>query len=199
VAAAPESSEAHHRLGRLLLFRGRASEAVPELERAAKLDPKSADKALDLGRAYEAAGDAAAAETSLRRAVELQPDLAVTHYALGTLLARTGRRDEAKKEIAIYQDFFQKEQKRRYESASRQAELNLGWTELRGGRADRALEAFDRHPDDPEALRGRGEALSRLGRHEEAVRSLERASLLDPENRAIAWQLDRERQKERTP
>ncbi len=199
VARSPSGSDARHRLGRLLLFRGQPAAAVAQLEAAARLAPDSAQVRLDLGRAYEAAGRTSEAETAYRKALELEPDLAVAHYALGTLLARTGKRGEAAAEIARYREYFEKEQRRRYRNASRQAELNLGWTELESGRVEEALGQFSRHSDDAEGLRGMAEALSRLGRHAEAVEKLEGALRLDPESHALRWELDRERERTKTP
>ena len=199
VLRAPEKVAARHRLGRLLLLRGKPVEAAEELSRAARLAPESAEAALDLGRALEATGKTAEADASYRRALELEPGLSVTHYALGTLLARAGRRDEAEKHIALYREYFQKEQDRRFRAGSRQAELNLGWTQLHSGRAEAALAQFSRHPDDVEALRGAAAALEHMRRHAEAVRLLERALLLDPGNRVLRFELDREREKAKTP
>jgi tetratricopeptide (TPR) repeat protein len=195
VQRGPEKATARHRLGRLLLFRGKSEEAVAELERAAAQAPDSAEIALDFGRALEAAGKMTEAEAAYRKALALEPGLSVTHYTLGTLLARTGRREEAQQHIALYQDYFDKEQKRRFQAGARQAELNLGWTELDAGQTEKALAQFERHPEDPEGLRGAAMALSKLGRHGEAARRLERAVLIDPENRGLRWELDREREK----
>jgi len=195
VLRAPEKVAARHRLGRLLLFRGRPAEAAAELSLAARRAPDSAEVALDLGRALEATGQTTEAEATYRKALELEPGLSVTHYALGTLLARAGRREEAQGHIALYRDYFQKEQERRFRAGSRQAELNLGWTQLDAGWVEEALAQFSRRPDDAEALQGAATALSKLGRHAEAVRTLERALLIDPDNRALRYALDREREK----
>jgi tetratricopeptide (TPR) repeat protein len=195
VQRAPEKAPARHRLGRLLLFRGKAEAAVAELGRAAERSPDSAEIALDFGRALEASRKMTEAEASYRKALALEPGLSVTHYTLGTLLARTGRREEGEQHIALYKDYFQKEQQRRFQAGSRQAELNLGWTQLDAGHTEEALAQFARHPEDPEALRGAAEALTKLGRHAEAVRKLEHAVLLDPDNHALRWELDREREK----
>lgn len=192
---APEKTAARHRLGRLLLFLGKPVEASQELARAAHLSPESAEILLDYGRALQATGRTADAEAAYRKALALEPGLSVTHYALGMLLARAGRREEAEQHITRYREFFQKEQKRRFEAGSRQAELNLGWTQLDSGRPREALAQFQRRPDDPEALRGAAAALATLGRHDEATRALERALLLDPDNRSLSWALDREREK----
>jgi len=190
---APDQAATHQSLGSLLLFRGHPAEAIVELESAARLDPSSALIAIEMGRAYEALGKTPEAETAYRRAIELQPDLPLPHYALGTLLARAGRKEEATPQVALYQKYFQGEQEQRQRAASRQVELNLGWTELQAGRPKEALAQFRRYPDDVDGLLGMSAALSKLGRHEEAVRVLERARLLDPENRSLIWELDRER------
>jgi hypothetical protein len=50
-----------------------------------------------------------------------------------------------------------------------------------------------------EGLRGSAQALLKLGRRDEAVRALERALLLEPDNRGLAWDLERARAKRETP
>ena len=195
VAKAPRRVSARHRLGRLLLFQGKSSAAVAELARATQLDPQSAEVLLDYGRALEASEDTPRAEAAYRRALELEPGASLGHYLLGALLARAGRREEAEGHIAVYRKAFEKQQQERLRSGSRQAEINLGWTELAGGLLEEALAQFRRHPEDVEALRGAAQALSRLGRHEEAVRTLEHALLVEPENRQLRYELDKEREK----
>jgi Flp pilus assembly protein TadD len=198
-ALAPGQAEPRHRLGRLLILRGEAAAAAAALQEAARLAPDSAPVELDLGRALEAAGRTEEAEAAYRRALALDPDLSAAHYTLGTLLARTGRREEAEKEIAVYRRDFQQQQERRFRNASRRAELDLGRTLLEAGKLEEALTQFARHPDDAEFLRGSADALSRLGRHADAVAALERARRLDPDSPALAWQLDREREKIKSP
>jgi tetratricopeptide (TPR) repeat protein len=112
---------------------------------------------------------------------------------MGALLARLGRREEAREHIAIFQTAFQAEQEARLREASRRARLNLGWVELRQGRAERALEQFRRFPDDVEALRGAARALSKLGRHGEAAKTYERALTVSPEDPRLRYELDAER------
>ena len=84
---------------------------VTELSRAAELEPTSVEVQLDLGRALEATGEAAKAEAAYRRALEIQPDVPLTHYLLGTLLARGGRRDEGARHVALYRRAFDEEQR----------------------------------------------------------------------------------------
>ncbi len=194
-AKAPQKAAIRHRLGRLLIFQGQPAAAVTELSRASELDPASADVLLDLGRALEASRDVPKAEAAYRRALEIDPERSLGHYLLGTLLARSGRREEAAEHIAHYRRAFQDEQEQRFRAGSRQAELNLGWTKLKEKRYEEALAQFGRHPNDAEALRGASQALSALGRHPEAVQALERAVALDPENAALRYALDRERER----
>lgn len=194
VVKAPGKISARHRLGRLLIFQGKPAAAVAELSRASDLEPGSTEVLLDLGRALEASGNPAKAEAAYRRALEIAPDVPLAHYLLGTLLARGGRRGEAAEHVALYRRAFEREQENRFRSGSRQAELNLGWTRLKEKRFEEALAQFGRRPDDVESLRGAAQALSSLGRHAEAVRTLERALLLDPDNRPLRYALDRERE-----
>ncbi len=198
-ALAPGEAEPRHRLGTLLILRGEPAEAAATLQEAARLAPDSAPIALDLGRALEAAGRTKEAEAAYRRALSLDPDLSVAHYTLGTLLSRTARREEAEKELAVYRRDFRQKEERRFQNSSRAAELALGRTLLESGKLEEALAQFAHLPDDAEALRGSAEALSRLGRHAEAVAALERARRLEPDNTALAWQLDREREKIKSP
>jgi tetratricopeptide (TPR) repeat protein len=190
---APENVAMRQRLARLLLLRGKSAEAAAELSAVAKLAPNSPEVIVNLGRALEAMGKTGEAEAAYRRGVELAPDLSVAHYMLGTLLARTERREEAARHIAIYQRDFQKEQERNFREASLRAELNLGRTQLDQGKADAALLQFARHPENVEALEGAAAALSKLNRRAEAIETLERALRLDPENRALRYKLSRER------
>jgi tetratricopeptide (TPR) repeat protein len=183
---------AHHTLGRLLLVQQKPADAAAELELCARLQPGSAGIALELGRAYEAMEKLEKAEAAYREALRLDPALTKANYALGTLLARTGRREEAARYLAIYQEAFQKEQQAALAGGSRHAEVNLGWEELRHGRPEQALERFDRHPDNAEALRGAAQALIALHRDAEAVRRLESAVALAPEDAALRYELDRQ-------
>jgi tetratricopeptide (TPR) repeat protein len=192
IAIDPEKVTAHISLGQVLLLQQKPPEAVSEFERAAVLKPDSAQTQLDLGSAYEAAKDLDSAERGYRKALELDAKLDKAHYRLGTLLARTGRREEGAKHIGLYQAAFQKEQETALRGGSRRAELNLGWVELRDGRAERALEQFDRYPNDPEALQGAAKALFQLGRDADALQKYERAVALAPDDLGLRYEFDRE-------
>ncbi len=199
IALAPDRVSARHNLGRVLLLAGNPASARLELGRAVEAEPRSPEVLLDFGRALEALGQVDQAEAAYRKVIGLAPDLPRSHYALGTLLARRGHQEEARREIALYQRVFEREQKERFQAGARRAELSLGWTELARGEAERAAVQFGRHPDDPEALRGRALALARLGRHAEAVAALEHALSISPVDPRTRYALAREREKAKAP
>lgn len=199
IARAPDRVSARQGLGRVLLLAGDPVSARRELARAVERQPASPEILLDLGRALEALGQTEAAEDAYRRVIELEPGFPRARYALGTLLARRGREEEARREIALYQQAFEREQRERFRAGARRAELALGWTSLAGGQTDEALAQFERHPEDPEALRGKAAALSRLARHAEALDTLERALSLSPADPRIRYALLREREKAKAP
>ncbi len=192
IGIAPWKLPAHHILGRILLLQQKPEEAVPELERAEELQPDSAGIQLDLGSAYEAVRKRDKAEAAYREALRLDATLTKAHYSLGTLLARMGRREEAEQHIAVYKAAFQKEQEAAFRGGSRKAELNLGWVALRTGQPQRALAQFERHPDDPDALKGAARALVQLGRDADAFQRYERALALAPDDAALRYELGRE-------
>ena len=197
IARAPGRVSARQGLGRVLLLSGDPASARRELARAVEEKASSPEILLDLGRALEALGQAEAAEDTYRKVIDMAPGLPRARYALGTLLARRGREEEARREIALYQEAFERAQRERFRTGALRAELALGWTTLAGGRAEGALAQFERHPEDPEALRGKGAALSRLARHAEAIAALERAQALSPADPRIRYALLRAREREK--
>jgi tetratricopeptide (TPR) repeat protein len=80
--------------GLFLVRQGRAAEAIPVLETAVKLDPKSGEAETNLGRAlFET--DRPDALRHLERAVLLAPTSAQAHLLLAKALVRAGRADQA--------------------------------------------------------------------------------------------------------
>lgn len=199
IAREPGSARARFGLGRLLMLKGDPRSALPELERAARGDAGSPPIRVEYGRSLEFAGDLPGAEREYREALRLDPRFAPAHYALGTLLSRRGESAEARSEIALYGAAFEQGQERRRREGARRARLALGWTRVRSSDFEGALDAFGGLADDPEALRGQGEALLRMGRTEEARRAFERAAALAPEDLRIRWALERTRGEETGP
>jgi tetratricopeptide (TPR) repeat protein len=81
-------------LGGIRVQQQKPLEAVPQFQRAAELDPKSADALGSLGQALLSAGRAEDAERALRGALELRPDPAST-IALGFALVRQKKSEPA--------------------------------------------------------------------------------------------------------
>jgi tetratricopeptide (TPR) repeat protein len=198
IARDPSAAPARHGLGRLLLWMGRPEEAIPHLEKAAAAEASAATE-LDLGRSYEASGRFDAAETAYRKALALEPSLSPVYYAIGRLLKRMGKDDQAVEALGRYRELYEAEQRQRFYEASHRAELDYARQDLRRGDAAAALIKFERLGNTPDALIGRANALSRLNRHAEAVQVLDRARLLAPTDQRVAYLLARERAAKAVP
>jgi len=196
IAVAPGDASLRRDAGRLALSLGDGSGALVYLSEAARLTPGDAATQLDLGRAYEAVGQNAEAEQAYRLAASLDPKLGSPHYALGTLLVRTGRREEGQQELAAYRTLYERALRLSEQQNERSAELGLAWAELNRGKASDSLARFTSLPESPDSLLGRAAALSRLKRHAEAVRVLERARKLAPDDVRIRTQLALEKSRE---
>lgn len=189
----PQEASFEHDLGRLWLAEARAEEAFAHLEKAALARPGAADFQLDFGRALEAAGKLEAAEQAYRRAVGLAPNSPRGHYALGRLLQREGKKEEAERELAIHHSLYERGRKLVSAADASSAQASLAWAELNEGKAASALIRFSAQPESPDSLKGQALALQRLGRHAEAVRALERAHALAPDDPRIELLLSTER------
>jgi Flp pilus assembly protein TadD len=189
----PDSGALHLDLGRLYLSLAEAEPARRELEEAARLAPGDATTQFQLGRAFEATGQLAEAETAYRKAVALAPQLASPHYALGRLLVREGQREEGQKELEVYRVIYERAARIQYETESRRGEILLAEAELARGESAAALKRFESLPEGVDVLTGRAKALSYLNRHREAVRVLERARDLQPDDPRIQVFLATER------
>lgn len=78
-----------------LLDQSRAAEAVAAYEAIVSSAPQIPLVHLKLAAAYRKAGDTVKAEASSRKAIELDPAFVDGYVGLATLLAETGRRDQA--------------------------------------------------------------------------------------------------------
>jgi len=193
VAQHSDSAALRLELGELLLSQGDAEASREQLEEAARLSPLDGTTAFQLGRAREAAGAASDAEAAYRKALELSPHLASPRYALGTLLVREGRRKEGEEQLALHRASYTKAAKTIFEEQSRHGEIQLAESEIAQGQPARALARLDGFPEGVDVLRTRAQALSRLGRHEEAIAALERARELKPDATGLRTLLSAER------
>ena len=84
---APRISKARFMLGSLLLTRGRAKDAIAELEAAMQLEPGRAAGRVNLGVAYQAVGMTGQAEEQYRAALALEPGQPAATQRLAALQA----------------------------------------------------------------------------------------------------------------
>ena len=106
-AWAPDDPQTHYALASLYeksFLPEDIAKAVPEYEKAAALSPSDYRFLLPLARAREQSGDSEGAEKALRYALRLAPNYAQIHWALGNVLLRQGRSDEAFAEMRLAVD-----------------------------------------------------------------------------------------------
>lgn len=180
-------------LGRLLLFEGRAAEAIEPLGRAATLRPEDVDLRLDLAAALEGAGKDKEALAAYREAVQKAPDLPRARYGLARLLLRTGDRDAAAREMEVYQRLFAAQRERTRQEGLSRARLDQGWSVFQAGRHREAIEIFSSLPETVESLSGLAFSRSGLGDHRGATEALEKALALAPDRQDLRLVLAEER------
>ena len=101
---APNDALTHWRMAQVsqkLLPLDQQSKAIAEYERAVSLSPNDYRFWMALGTAHEQTGDSVKSELALRKAVELAPAYAYPRWYLGNLLLRSGRYEEAFKELRL--------------------------------------------------------------------------------------------------
>ena len=152
----------------------RYDEALELLERQRRLWPDDLAVLADIGRCLSSLGRYAEAEPMLRRAIEGLDD-APTRYALGLVLARTGRPAEAMAEYRLALD----------RNPNHLGALNnLGVALATQGRMEEATRHFERlvavDPEDADAHANLGLALAAAGAPDRAARAFREALLLDP-------------------
>lgn len=104
VEFAPKDPLTHWRLAQVsqkLLPLDQQAHAIAEYERAVALSPNDYRFWMALGTAHEQMGDSAKGEQALKRAVALAPSYSYPRWYLGNLLLRSGRYEEAFKELRL--------------------------------------------------------------------------------------------------
>lgn len=194
IDANPNSAEAHRQLGEIYFLQGRDEAALTEFLVATWLDPRDA-------RAHAGAGQVQArllkyddAVAALRRALSLDPSLREARYALGTSLMRLGKGEDAKRELAEFQQ-QQAEAEAAGQLAFRLDALRRdGAKSLLAGAFDQALasyeEALKLDPDSARSRRDLGLALLRAKRPQEAIEHLQAAQRVEQTAEGFAYLAD---------
>jgi tetratricopeptide (TPR) repeat protein len=97
----PENASAEFMLGEMARQAGQWDEAIGYFSRAAKLDEGFQEAYLALGMSLNSAGKFSDAITPLRSYIKMEPGDPAGHYQLATAYARTGRKPEAEREMAL--------------------------------------------------------------------------------------------------
>jgi len=113
----PAFADAYNKLGAALASRGRLDEAIENFSKAIEVNPTYSSAHANLGSAYEQQGRLIEAITEYALAIQSTADTtmaAQTHFKLGRLLAKTGKRKEAaenfKEALRLKPDFAQAQQ-----------------------------------------------------------------------------------------
>jgi tetratricopeptide (TPR) repeat protein len=104
----PGNQLAYFELGSMLLVSGDVSVAVPMLEKAVKLQPKLADPKIELAKGYIQLKRATEAIPLLKSVIAMQPEDPTAHYLLSRSFFMTGATEDARREIAAYQEIGRK-------------------------------------------------------------------------------------------
>lgn len=182
----PNDAGAHLALGRLYLDRNDPERALLELRAAHKTTPGMDGVHAKLGLAYRALGDLPAAAAILKQGIEHNPADQESRYVLGQILLTLGRGDEGRREMDAYRRL--QEQMTRtnglLESAVQQA---------RDGKLDRAEQLLEETlrlaPRYAPALHLLGVVLLNRGSSERALEFLQQASVSNPLNAEIYFQM----------
>jgi len=192
----PTASVTWYQLGRFLLWRGRYEEAAATLTRAQELGATGFAIELDRGRALEAwarelgseEGSGGEQREVLERAlaafwlaVEQAPEHSGIRYGLARALERLGDREEAQRQLEIYQRLHREDQARTREKGLTQARLDQAYDLLRHNQAREAIEILESLPQSVEVLQALAIAHREDGDPQAALLAIERALALAPD------------------
>jgi len=97
----PDAASAEFMLGDLARQASQWDEAIRRFSHAAQLDAGFSEAYLGLGLALNAAGKNADAVSPLEKYVKMEPDDPAGHYQLAIAYSRTGRKQDADRELAL--------------------------------------------------------------------------------------------------
>jgi tetratricopeptide (TPR) repeat protein len=100
----PENASAEFMLGEAARQKGQWDDAIARFSKASKLDEGFLEAYLALGMSLNSAGKFSEAVSPLESYVKLQPDDPAGHYQLATAYARSGRKQEAEREVRLQQE-----------------------------------------------------------------------------------------------
>jgi len=108
----PKCAPSYYYLAQIHRSSGKYTLAANELEHAATYAPQDARPLAMLGRLQMERHNIASARASLKKAIDLDNTSASAHYAMAMLLRSSGEKQQAKREIELYQRYHDEEGKR---------------------------------------------------------------------------------------
>jgi tetratricopeptide (TPR) repeat protein len=100
----PDNASAEFMLGEIARQAGEWDDAIADFLRASKLDEGFQEAYLALGMSLNSAGKFSDAIMPLQSYIKMQPGDPAGHYQLATAYARTGRKSEAEREMALQRE-----------------------------------------------------------------------------------------------
>ncbi|BAL87986.1 hypothetical protein AMIS_27660 [Actinoplanes missouriensis 431] len=189
----PGHAETFYRIGLSLRALGQNPTAVTALDHAVRLSPRHSAAHRLLGEIHADAGRPAEALAAYRQAIIADPSARGAYVNAAQLLFQLGRDDSA---LALFDEAIAIPATDVYGDRTEllRAYLNKGLSLVQIGRFAEGLEALDTGLDGgwdhPLYYQHRALALSRLGRHQEALHSLTISQRLEPVARAVQQPTD---------
>lgn len=107
---APEDDWPYSNMAAMLLKEGRAADALPYLQQALRVNPKSARDFCLTGNALFQTGQVHQAVKDLQQSVKLDPGYAEPHYLLGKAYERLHDTNHAQREFATFQELSERKE-----------------------------------------------------------------------------------------
>ena len=170
----PYTALNHYKLGVSYHFLRRLQDAAAAYLRALKLDPKDANSSMNLGLVYLAMGQLDEAARYSEKATLIAPGSAVAYSNLGVVMEAKG--DFARAESAYRRSLD-------LDSTQTETLLNLASNLVRQGKTADAVSIMERvleRTDTPPIRKRYGDALTKAGKYDEAVKQYEAALAKDP-------------------
>ena len=116
----PKNAEAEYILGELARQAQRWDDAISHLSNATRLDPSLAIAYIALGMSLNSAEKFSDSIAPLEKYVQMQPKDPAGHYQLAIACARSGRREEAQKQMALQRDLVNKSREAQAQNETQQ-------------------------------------------------------------------------------
>ena len=107
----PLDEQAERRLGDIAVRRNDLNEALERYTKALQLQLDDPEASIGLAKVWMSMDQPQKAEPLLLHAIQLDPTSAVAHFRLSTVYRKTGRAEDAKRELAEYQKYKEMKEK----------------------------------------------------------------------------------------